>query len=31
MAEIASAAPNLPFYYYHIPVLTGIGMDMIEF
>lgn len=31
MAEIASAAPNLPFYYYHIPILTGVGMDMIEF
>jgi len=31
MAEIASAAPKLPFYYYHIPHLTGIGMDMIEF
>jgi N-acetylneuraminate lyase len=31
MAEIASAAPELPFYYYHIPHLTGVGMDMIEF
>ncbi|MRG49148.1 N-acetylneuraminate lyase [Chitinophaga sp. SYP-B3965] len=31
MAEIASAAPQLPFYYYHIPHLTGVGMDMIEF
>jgi N-acetylneuraminate lyase len=31
MAEIASAAPALPFYYYHMPVLTGVGMDMIEF
>jgi N-acetylneuraminate lyase len=31
MAEIASAAPGLPFYYYHIPHLTGVGMDMIEF
>jgi N-acetylneuraminate lyase len=31
MIEIASAAPELPFYYYHIPVLTGVGMDMIEF
>lgn len=28
MAEIASAAPDTPFYYYHIPHLTGIGMDM---
>jgi N-acetylneuraminate lyase len=31
MAQIASAAPELPFYYYHIPVLTGVGMDMPEF
>lgn len=31
MAEIASAAPGLPFYYYHMPALTGIGMDMVEF
>ncbi|HEY4112232.1 dihydrodipicolinate synthase family protein [Puia sp.] len=31
MAEIASAAPDLPFYYYHIPHLTGVGMDMMAF
>lgn len=31
MTEIASAAPSLPFYYYHIPHLTGVGMDMVEF
>jgi N-acetylneuraminate lyase len=31
MAEIASAAPHLPFYYYHMPTLTGVGMDMVEF
>jgi N-acetylneuraminate lyase len=31
MAEIASAAPGLPFYYYHIPILTGVGMDMVDF
>lgn len=31
MAKIASAAPNLPFYYYHIPALTGVGLDMVEF
>ncbi|TZF81879.1 N-acetylneuraminate lyase [Pedobacter sp. BS3] len=31
MAEIASAAPELPFYYYHIPTLTGVGMDMVNF
>lgn len=31
MAEIAAAAPAIPFYYYHIPHLTGVSMDMIEF
>ncbi len=31
VAEIASAAPELPFYYYHIPALTGVAMDMIDF
>jgi N-acetylneuraminate lyase len=31
MAEIAAAAPQLPFYYYHIPTLTGVAIDMIEF
>lgn len=31
MAAIASAAPSLPFYYYHMPVLTGVAMDMVEF
>jgi N-acetylneuraminate lyase len=31
MAEIASAAPQLPFYYYHMPSPTGVGMDMVEF
>lgn len=28
LAEIASAAPGLPFYYYHIPHLTGVDMDL---
>ena len=31
MAEIASAAPDLPFYYYHIPGLSGVNLDMVEF
>jgi N-acetylneuraminate lyase len=31
MAQIASAAPSLPFYYYHIPTLTGVAMDMVSF
>lgn len=30
LAEIASATPSMPFYYYHIPHLTGMNMDMIE-
>jgi N-acetylneuraminate lyase len=29
--EIALAAPELPFYYYHIPVLTGVDFDMSDF
>lgn len=31
MAQIAGAAPEFPFYYYHIPMLTGLGMDMVRF
>lgn len=31
MAEIAEAAPHLPFYYYHIPAFTGAALDMAEF
>jgi len=31
MADIAAAAPGLPFYYYHIPHLTGVSMNMIDF
>jgi len=30
-AEIASAAPELPFYYYHIPSLTGVAPDVPDF
>jgi len=29
-AEIASVVPEMPFYYYHIPVLTGVGFNMID-
>src|SRR5690606_16242256 len=29
--EIAQAAPELPFYYYHIPVLSGAHLDMRDF
>lgn len=31
MAEIAVAAPKLPFYYYHIPSVTGVTVSMLEF
>ena len=30
-SEIAKSAPSLPFYYYHIPVLTGANFTMISF
>lgn len=29
MKEIAAAAPNLSFYYYHIPGLSGINMPIV--
>ena len=29
-AEIAAEVPDMPFYYYHIPVLTGVGFSMID-
>jgi N-acetylneuraminate lyase len=31
MAHIAAASPSLPFYYYHIPALTGVGGSMLQF
>lgn len=31
MAEIAAAAPSLPFYYYEIPVLTSLQISPSEF
>jgi N-acetylneuraminate lyase len=31
MADIAAAAPALPFYYYHIPHLSGVALSMVEF
>lgn len=31
MAHIASAAPELPFYYYEIPTMTGISLSPSEF
>ncbi|MEZ6062381.1 MAG: dihydrodipicolinate synthase family protein [Planctomycetaceae bacterium] len=31
MAEVAAGGPNLPFYYYHIPSMTGVNLNMTEF
>ena len=30
-AEVAAAAPGLPFYYYHIPSVTGVDVRMADF
>ena len=30
-AEVASGAPGLPFYYYHIPSVSGVKISMVEF
>ncbi len=30
LAPIAASAPELPFYYYHIPSLSGIHLDVAE-
>lgn len=27
---VAAAAPNLPFYYYHIPAMSGVVIDVVE-
>ncbi|MFN4144510.1 MAG: dihydrodipicolinate synthase family protein [Runella sp.] len=29
--EVGKAAPNIGLYFYHIPVLTGVSVSMIEF
>lgn len=29
--EVANSALNLPFYYYHIPSLSGVNLSMFEF
>jgi len=29
--EVAACAPDLPFYYYHIPVLSGANLNMLDF
>ncbi|HVZ24495.1 MAG TPA: dihydrodipicolinate synthase family protein [Sediminibacterium sp.] len=28
--EVASVVPDMPFYYYHIPVLNGVGFPMVD-
>jgi N-acetylneuraminate lyase len=30
LIEIAAGAPELPFYYYHIPSVTGVNVDLAE-
>ncbi len=30
LANVASVAPHLPFYYYHIPALTGVDFSVYE-
>jgi len=30
-ADVAGAAPDLPFYYYHIPSLSGVKVNVCEF
>ena len=31
MEAVAGGAPELPFYYYHIPALTGSAVDVVQF
>jgi N-acetylneuraminate lyase len=30
LREIAAAAPNVPFFYYHIPAFTSVRLDMVD-
>ena len=30
-AEVASEAPDKPFYFYHIPSMTGVNFEMLDF
>lgn len=30
-SEIVAAAVDLPFYYYHLPSMTGVNLSMVEF
>lgn len=29
--QVAAAAPKLPFYYYHMPAMTGVNIPVLEF
>lgn len=31
LADLAEGAPDLPFYYYHIPSFTGVRLDLVTF
>lgn len=31
LKPIAAASRNLPFFYYHIPSMTGVGLSMVDF
>ncbi|MFT4093217.1 MAG: dihydrodipicolinate synthase family protein [Niabella sp.] len=31
MATIAGGAPGVPFYYYHMPAITGVNIDVLQF
>ncbi|MEM7603658.1 MAG: dihydrodipicolinate synthase family protein [Verrucomicrobiota bacterium] len=30
IAELANAVPELPYYYYHIPTMSGVRVDLLE-
>ncbi|XP_069794298.1 N-acetylneuraminate lyase isoform X3 [Narcine bancroftii] len=30
LKEVASAAPDIPFYYYHLPEITGVSLNVVE-
>ena len=31
IARVSSSAPDLPYYYYHIPRMSGVSPDVVEF
>ena len=31
IARVSSSAPDLPYYYYHIPRMSGVSPDLVEF